>query len=307
MVNNIPLLVETPIRVVTDDRTAYLSPGAKDRPVRIKVFERGGPTTADTMLYLFEYANVIQTPTAKAGTKSCQDGIRPNQTVASQPKKILSFPAQVVVPAGQGYQDWFEVKVSATGSGATILSYQLQNVMFGTGIPDGVTGVPVWSTADYSAIRVYANDDFSDLYAKGDLQWADVYNAVLRYYYVVYPAMSTFIPLNLPDSIVQQGALIKQRLHTCDQPGFYTTYNMPLTRTMSPAKIKLVLDFIGQQQQKKATSPAASTNPSQRNKKKAAPTVSSKKRKSPQQRKKKSASRRSTSKKTGPGRRGRRR
>jgi hypothetical protein len=42
--------------------------------------------------------------------------------------------------------------------------------------------------------------------------------------------------------------LISQRLCTPAQATFYTTYNMPLTRTMSPAKVKLVLDFIAQQQ-----------------------------------------------------------
>jgi len=214
------------------------------------VYERGGPTTADTTLYLFEYANITQTQTSTG--QPCQDGVRPNQTVASEPQQILSFPSQVVIPAGQGFQDWFEVQVSATGSGATILAYQQANVIFG-GASGAVTGVPVWSTANYSAIRVYANDDFSALYAKGDLQCADVYSAVLRYYYVIYPAMSRFIPLNLAGSIVQQGTLIAQRLNTCDQPGFYTTRNMPVTRTMSPAKVKLVLDFISQQKKKQTT------------------------------------------------------
>ena len=107
--------------------------------------------------------------------------------------------------------------------------------------------VPAWTTCNYSSIRVYAADDFSALYAKGPLQWADVYANVLRYYALIYPAMSKYIPLNLADSIIQQGALIKQRLNIPGTPGFFTTLNMPLTRQMSPAKVQLVLDFIDQQ------------------------------------------------------------
>jgi hypothetical protein len=172
---------------------------------------------------------------------TCKDGVRPNQTVGPQQATILQFPPTVTIPAGQGYTDAFAIGFCATGTGATLLAYQRDSTVFGQ-------SVPAWSTADYTAIRVYAADDFSALYAKGRLQWGDVYSAVLRYYYVVFPAMSRIIPLNLPDSILQHGPLIKQRLNTPDLPGFYTTHNMPPTRTMSPAKVKLVLDFINQQQ-----------------------------------------------------------
>ncbi|MGH7524303.1 MAG: hypothetical protein ACREK8_08360, partial [Gemmatimonadales bacterium] len=133
-----------------------------------------------------------------------------------------------------------EIQISAVQSGATILSYQTDTTVFGD-------SVPAWSTCNYSSIRIYAADDFSALYAKGPLQWADVYANVLRYYALLFPAMSKYIPLNLADSIVQQGALIKQRLNIPGSPGFFTTLNMPLTRTMSPAKVQLVLDFINQQ------------------------------------------------------------
>lgn len=233
----VTLLEESVIRVVTDDRGVYLLPQAQNAPVRIKVYERGGPTTADTVIYPVEYANIIQTQSG--GT--CTEGVRPNQTVSPESPGILTFQSPITVPAGEGCRDWFVIPVSAPQSGATILSYQLDPTVMGP-------SVPAWSTATYSSIRVYANEDFSALYAKGPLQWDDVYEAALRYYYVLFPAMSRFIPLNLADSIVQQGALIRQRLNTPDQPGFSTTYNMPVTRTMSPAKVKLVLDYIGQQQ-----------------------------------------------------------
>lgn len=97
------------------------------------------------------------------------------------------------------------------------------------------------------------------MYANGPLQWNDVYDAALRYYYVVFPAMSRYIPLNMQQSIVQNGALIKTRLNTPASPGFFSTTNMPITRAMSPAKVKLVLDFIDQQTQPAKTTATKTT------------------------------------------------
>ncbi|MGH7522992.1 MAG: hypothetical protein ACREK8_01670, partial [Gemmatimonadales bacterium] len=157
------LIQETPLRVVTDDRALYLPPGAANQVVRIKVYQRGGPTTRDTVIYPLEYANIIQTQTPPP--KPCADGVRPNQTVSSESPGILSYPASVTIPAGQGFDDWFEIQISAVQSGATILSYQTDTTVFGDSIP-------AWSTCNYISIRIYAADDFSALYAKGPLQWA---------------------------------------------------------------------------------------------------------------------------------------
>lgn len=237
----VTLLQETTTRLVTDDRGVYLLAGEKSHPIRIKVYERGGPSTTNTIVYLKEYANIIQTD---PGARNCTDGSRPNQTVDVRTGERLDFPARVTIPAGQGYENWFEILVSARAGGAAILSYQSDDVVVGP-------SVPAWSTANYSSIRVYNDDDFSRLYTAGELRWQDVYEAVLRYYYVLFPAMSSYIPLNLADSVVNNGTLIRQRLHSPDNPGFYSTYNMPITRTMSPGKIKLLLDFIAQEQQKR--------------------------------------------------------
>ena len=191
-----------------------------------------------------EYQNIIQTE--KPGL--CTDGYRPNQTVKVQYQDKLDFPATVTIPKGEGYQDWYEIKVSARLHGATILSYQLEDQVFSP-------SVPAWSTANYSSIRIYPDDDFKEIYAQGEIKWEDVYEKVLRYYYVLFPAMSQIIQLNVRDSIVSNGNLITQRLHTPDKREFYSTYNMPVTRDMSPNRIKLLLDFI-QQEQKKQPPPS---------------------------------------------------
>ena len=134
---NVMLVQEAVVRGVTDDRALYLPPGAANQVVRVKVYQRGGPTTGATVIYPLEYANIIQTEPPPA--KPCGDGVRPNQTVSSESPGILTFPSQVTIPAGQGYSDWFEIEISASQSGATVLSWQLDTTVFGD-------SVPAWTT-----------------------------------------------------------------------------------------------------------------------------------------------------------------
>ena len=244
----VTLLAEELIRVVTDDRAVYWLPNSTNS-VGLKVYDRGGPTTADTTIYLQEYFNVIQ----PQGT--VPDTVRPNQTVQQDTRGLLQVPTQITIPAGQGFTDWFPVQLTAVGTGATIVAFQTNPTPFGQGNQDNITGVPCWSFATYTSARIFTDDDFSHLYQNPPLQWNDVYENVLRFYYLVYAAMSTFIPLNKEDAIVSHGALIQQRLNTPDQPGFWNTYNMPVTRTMSPAKMKLLLAFIAQEMQAAAKTP----------------------------------------------------
>jgi hypothetical protein len=169
--------------------------------------------------------------------------------VQQDSRGLLKVPAQITIPAGEGFSDWYPVQVSAAQSGATILAFQTDPTEYGQGNPNGITGIPCWSFATYSSVRVFNDEDFSHLYQNPPLQWQDIYDNVLRYYSLIYPAMSMYIPLNMQDAIVQHGTLIATRVNTPDQPGFWTTYNMPVPRTMSPAKVQLLLAFIAQQTQ----------------------------------------------------------
>ncbi len=238
--------------MVTDDRAVYWLPDSTNT-VGLKVYDRGGPTTSDTTIYLYEYFNIIQqfaqTPTP----------LRPNQTVQQDTRGLLQVPAQITIPAGPGIQrlvscasqdrpEWRHAPRVSDGFDAVRNRESRSNI----------TGVPCWSYATYSSVRVYTDDDFSKLYDNPPLQWQDVYDNVLRFYYLIYPAMSMFIPLNLEDAVVQKASLISQRLNTPAEPGFWTTYNMPVTRTMSPAKVQLVLKFLAQE----AQSPPGATDPS---------------------------------------------
>ncbi len=245
----VTLAEERRFRLMTDDRGVYMMPGELGRTVRLKVSERGGPTTEPVTVFLREYVNIIETNPGGG----CEDGRRPNQTTTlreveslskgEQARNRLAFPTLVTIPAGVGFDEWVDVQISAARGGAAVLNYQLGNYTMGK-------SVPAWSDQVYSSVRVYADEDFSALYDAGPLQWEDVYEHTLRYYHVLFPAMSAVIPLNKPDSILKMGARLKERLHTPDRPEFYSTLNMPITRTLTPARIQLLLDWVEQQSAK---------------------------------------------------------
>jgi len=281
----ITLVKETIIRVVTDDRTAYLPFDDQDYPLSLKVYERGGATTRDITIFFYEYKTIIQLKPKKE--ERCDQAennqYRTNQSVSirtkttpidgatsppicppndnlKEPSRLL-FQKNLVV--AKGTLDWVHITVRANlkaKGGAAILAFQTeQDYIYGT-IPShdsfsmSPAGVPMWSNAAYSSIRVYEKEDFSALYQHPDgLQWQDVYKYALRYYFLIFPAMSAIMPLNSPSSIcdANNARLISQRLHTPDQANFYTTLNMPVTRTLSPPRIKLILDFIAQKTKKR--------------------------------------------------------
>jgi hypothetical protein len=283
----VTLIKETVVRVVTNDRTAYLEYDNAPYPFQIKVYERGSPTTRDVTLYLNEYKNIVQLKpkTQDNCAPSTNNQYRTNQSVGirteslnaapdlnpppcppadnqEEPSRLL-FPASMTIPAGT--TGWMPVMVSpnpASGGGAAVLAFQPEkDYIYGTIPPRGPglmytlgpAGVPMWSNATYSSVRVYEKEDFSSLYAKpGGLQWMDVYDNALRYYALIFPAMSAIIPLNSSSSITSpyNASAIKQRLNTPDSPMFYSTLNMPVTRTLSPPRIRLILDFIDQSQAK---------------------------------------------------------
>lgn len=278
----VTLLTEAVIRVVTDDRTAYMTTSDPASTLSVQVSERGGPTTRPVTLWLNEYKTIIQLkPQVGDSCTAPSNEYRTNQSVDSRTAALtvtdpdenppqcppagpaparLDFPASVTIPAGT--TGWFPIPVRPNTGGTAVLALQQDDdAVYGTLPPAtpggqarlGVAGVPMWSTKTYCSARVFEAEDFSGLYAKdGTLQWEDVYNYALRYYYLLFPAMSTYIPLNYASSITSPYAaeLIKQRLGTPKDAVFHTTLNMPVTRTLSPARANLILDFVKQAQDK---------------------------------------------------------
>lgn len=95
--------------------------------------------------------------------------------------------------------------------------------------------------ADYFInFRNYLSTDFGIL-AGSTVSWEQVYEHVLRFYYVVFPAMSMRIPLNDEGSIRATAPQILARLSA----DFHsTTLRMPITRSMSPSQTRLLVAFL---------------------------------------------------------------
>ncbi|MDH5558908.1 MAG: hypothetical protein OEZ03_16280 [Alphaproteobacteria bacterium] len=90
--------------------------------------------------------------------------------------------------------------------------------------------------------RKYPTGDLPELPAEG-LTWDYVYENVLRYFYVVFPAMSMRIPLNDENTVKATGDVILQRVSRQYRA---TTLCMPLTRAMSPERADILEKFFNQ-------------------------------------------------------------
>lgn len=140
---------------------------------------------------------------------------------------FLDAPNAVTVPAGATS---VQVEVKDNGGPAGFVAL---NVTVGG------------ATAYFINVRKYPADDFSKEIEAGGLTWEFVYDRTLRYYYVLFPAMSKRIPLNDEPTIRATAGEIIKRLG----PKYHdTTLRMPVTRSMSPGKAALLTAFLQQPQ-----------------------------------------------------------
>jgi hypothetical protein len=79
--------------------------------------------------------------------------------------------------------------------------------------------------------------------AGSTVTWEQAYENTLRYFYVIFPAMSLRIPLNDEGNIQATAPQIIARL---SEDYFPTTLRMPITRSMSPSQTKLLEAFLNQ-------------------------------------------------------------
>lgn len=133
---------------------------------------------------------------------------------------FLSFPATVTVAAGT---DRVAFTVTDGGGDAGFLSLNFTAVGADSGY--------------FVNFRKYPAEDYTGVTPT----WELVYEQCLRYYYVVFPAMSKRIPLNDQPTIAATSGEILKRL----SPRYHdTTLRMPVTRSMPPAKVALLQAYL---------------------------------------------------------------
>lgn len=220
------LFLESPYRIESDQRCNYMDYNGSMQAT-LRVLKYGQPVTENTSL------SVVMASSGKldAPLNLTVNGVTPNVKG--------NYQTSITVPAGQA-------DVSCTVAGKGELG-GLSLLIF------GVNADPTGGDAScYLNYRVYPNHDYSHIIASGDVDWDIVYKEVLRYYYLVFPAMSLRIPLNDPNTITVTAPEFLKRI---DPALKSTTLYMPPTRDMSPGKEALLSAYL-QKVQSKAAAPA---------------------------------------------------
>ena len=137
----------------------------------------------------------------------------------------LKFDATAVVPAGRESVN-LVVEGEAGSPGFTAVN------IAGAG-----------GAAYFVNFRKYPVEDFSSVIASGSIPWATVYENCLRFYYILFPAMSKRIPLNDEATIRAVGSEILKRISDDYRS---TTLYMPVTRSMSPGAIQLLRAWLNE-------------------------------------------------------------
>ncbi|MGI9277734.1 MAG: hypothetical protein ACR2PT_23160 [Endozoicomonas sp.] len=100
--------------------------------------------------------------------------------------------------------------------------------------------ISLGTSAYFINFRRYPETDFG-IPAGSTVTWDQAYDNVLRFFYIVFPAMSKRIPLNFEDSIKATGPQILAR--TSEEYRDTTLY-MPIVRSMTPSQVKLLRAFL---------------------------------------------------------------
>lgn len=210
------LLSEPDFVVESDSRAVYFDqPGSAT--VQVVVTQRGGPPTQDVTLKLSEYQFQPEPPV---------DGLTTWDLLPARTPRI-TYPRQIQVPAGQSGP--IDITIQSLNPGSLSLIYTLNH----DPVPDNNSPVFPWMYAYFTNMRVLPEDNFNGLTTP---TYQDIYQNILRYYYLIYPAMSQVIPFNSEDAVRAAATAILERL---DPANWESCLFMPVTREMSSGKRRL--------------------------------------------------------------------
>ncbi|MDA1018289.1 MAG: hypothetical protein O3A00_28020, partial [Planctomycetota bacterium] len=197
------LLTEVDTTIETDDRGIYID-APENQQVRVRVLHRGKPTAAGTKIELRQFVTTNRT-----------------FVEANDDNAVLEIPS--VVDVGSGGDALFTA--AALRPGTCLISFS----------PYGET-TPV--TEFFTNVRVLPEDNY-DHVSESDLTYQLIYDEVLRYYHLLYPAMSNpeVFELNVEFQVIIRAQPIRERIvkELWDRWEY-----MPRTRELSAGKRKLL-------------------------------------------------------------------
>ena len=248
----VPLISETTLRIETDVRGRYTMVG-DTTPLRIQVTAGGVPYPQPVAIYLTMFQNVI----AHRG-----DNLRPDQTIgqnkdastwrwvpifgsgdAGQPVPIagVSQDGNVIVTGTPNAQGFLDIPMRAADYGAGMIAFSTDQTFSATPFLAPIN--PAWGSAYYACFHVFFDEDVSQYYAPdGSLQWSDVYEVALRYFAVLFPAMSTHIALS-DEGTMSLPNVARMLLARTDISAFKGTHYMPLTRAWPISHRQMLRDW----------------------------------------------------------------
>jgi hypothetical protein len=202
------LLSEADSIVETDDRGVYLQEG-EERQITLRARERGAAVPAGFRVHLEEY----DTTDIK--------GLPGAPTVAEA--RVVEIPD--------------DVPVEADGTASVTLRARRPGVCVIRFVPMGAPPSTFNPSKDFFAnVRVLPEDNY-DHVSDEALTYERVFQEVLRYYHVIYPAMSHIIDWSNEDAVRAHAGAILERI---SKPSWDRFGYMPRTRELSDGKRKLL-------------------------------------------------------------------
>ena len=211
----------------TDDRCLYLQVN-ETVSYRVRPLWKGRPMPGQSVaLTLSQY------------TYTAADV--PNQLVNKQLVPLTAAEDYVVsLPANGTYvtdaQGCVTFSVRGLKPGAVMIRYQPSGDTFDPNPPGCLPPYGYFGFVSYNAFRVLPDDNF-DAVPDAQITWDFVYQNVIRYFYLIYPAMFLHLPFQNEATAQQNAAMISQMVA---KDSWNTTTYMPVSRDLSDGKRKLL-------------------------------------------------------------------
>ncbi len=215
----------------TDQRGLWLDEGTTGT-IQVRSYQNGAtPPSEEVQLLVVPYDSnfeLIQDPSQ--AVFEIVDG-------SGQP-----LPLAPVLPVGPDGSTSFTVRPLQAGIG-----YYFFFPFTGADQPTPPSSIPSIAPDQYfAALRALPFDnELNESTPDSDLTWQFIYDNVLSTWDVVYPLMSTIIPLSNQQAVDQAAAAIAFRV---DLDPFTASQYMPIARDMSAGKKKLLLRYLALQQ-----------------------------------------------------------
>jgi hypothetical protein len=215
----------------TDQRGLWLDEGTTGT-IQVRSYQNGAtPPAEEVQLLVVPYDSnfdLIQDPSQ--AVFEIVDG-------SGQP-----LPLAPVLPVGPDGSTSFTVRPLQAGIG-----YYFFFPFTGADQPTPPSSIPSIAPDQYfAALRALPFDnELNESTPDSDLTWQFIYDKVLSTWDVVYPLMSTIIPLSNQQAVDQAAGAIAFRV---DLDPFRASQYMPIARDMSAGKKKLLLRYLALQQ-----------------------------------------------------------